>query len=66
MFKMFAQLFNALCVLFSSVETMSRSIDNLAKAGEILSEGVLDRTRAENQAELIALKQQLKLPAAKA
>jgi hypothetical protein len=66
MFKMFAQLWASMTVLFTALERVANSVNHLAAAGEILAEGVEARTRIENQAELIALRSQLKLPAVKA
>lgn len=63
MFKMLAQLWASLEVLFRALGRTANALDSLATVGEEKAAAYLDEARAERQAALAQLNKQLKLAA---
>jgi hypothetical protein len=59
MFSMFAKLFKMFETLFSAGEKCAASLDNLATVGLEMSQGYVDKTRAENKIQKIQLNQEI-------
>ena len=59
MFSMFAQFFRMFERLFSAGEKCAASLDNLATVGLEMSQGYVEKTRAENTISKIQLKQEI-------
>lgn len=59
MFKMFAQVFASITVLFSAAEKGANALNNVATVAEEASEGYRDIERLKREAKINAMKAEL-------